>query len=161
MKHWQWVALFVLAVLLNALPCLTLAIMNLSLLCYALKKTNRTVNKMNLLIVVLVTLMFLLPMLPYFVYYMVFGNEWDDGAGTVRFVTFIMFISSFANPPIYLLTNENFKKFTVSLVQHNKVHIYSDSVVNETLGRLQEVRMSVRRHAAALNAADNLPTHLD
>ena len=127
-KTWHHTVGYLLAGLLNGLPCISLCLMNTFLVGYALKKSNRTVNKMNIVIVVMVTLSFLLPMLPYFIFYMVYGNTWNQGS-TVRFVTFIMFISSWANPPIYLLTNKSFKLFTMNLLRRNRVQNFSDSKV--------------------------------
>ena len=121
---WTYAVGYAMAGVLNAVPCVTLVLMNIFLVAYALKKTNRTVNKMNILIVVLVTTIFVIPMLPYFICYILFGNEWDEGLGTIRFITFIMFVSSFANPLIYLLTNKGFKQFTKGILSKG----YAESV---------------------------------
>ncbi|KAL5259056.1 hypothetical protein ACHWQZ_G009509 [Mnemiopsis leidyi] len=126
-ENWQESVGYVLAGMLNGMPCLVLCVVNSFLVGYALKKSNTSVNKMNIVIVVMVTVSFLLPMLPYYVYYMVAGGTWDSYPGTVRFVTFIMFISLWANPPIYILTNRSFRIFTTRLFRGNAVHNFSDS----------------------------------
>lgn len=126
-QSWQHSVGYFLATLLNGLPCLTLCFMNTFLVAFALKKSNTTVNKLNIVIVVLVTLAFILPMLPYFIYYMIHGNDWDSSIAQVRFVTFVMFISSWANPPIYLLTNRSFKMFTLRLLRRGRVQHLSNS----------------------------------
>ena len=126
-ENWQHNVGYLLAGMLNGMPCLVLCVVNSFLVGYALKKSNTSVNKMNIVIVVMVTVSFLLPMLPYYVYYMVAGGTWDNHPEIVRFVTFIMFISLWANPPIYILTNRSFRIFTTRLFRGNAVQNYSDS----------------------------------
>jgi hypothetical protein len=155
-ESWHHFVGYLLAGILNGLPCLALCVMNTFLVGYALKKSNTTVNKMNIVIVVMVTLSFLLPMLPYFIYYMVSGDSWATHHNTVRFVTFIMFISSWANPPIYFLTNKSFRLFTMKLARRNHVSNQSDSRVVMTVRKNQMVRHSVTRVDVRLGEASVL-----
>ena len=152
-RSWHHSVGYLLSGFLNALPCLTLCVVNTFLVGYALKKTNTTVNKMNIVIVVMVTLSFLLPMLPYFIYYMVHGNTWDSHPSTVRFVTFVMFISSWANPPIYFLTNKSFRLFTVSLMRRNRVQNQSDSKVVINVRKNNMIYSDARVDAKIRNAS--------
>ena len=103
---------YVLAGTLNGLPCLTLLGINTFLVIYAVKKTNRAVNKTNIVIVFLITFSFLLSILPYFFYSIKHGNTHNNNDNVLRFVTFATFTSLWSNPVIYLVTNENFRTFT-------------------------------------------------
>ena len=105
----------ILAGTLNGLPCLTLLGSNTFLLIYAVKKTKRAVNKKKIAIVVMVTFSFLISIFPYFVYSIKHGNTHNtsENDNLLRFVTFAPFTALWANPVIYLLTNENFRRFTV------------------------------------------------
>ena len=116
-ESWHLITDYVLAGVLNALPCITLIGMNTFLVIYAAKKSTRSINKMNILVVILITASFLVSSLPYFVYYMISGDVWDDNDSTLRFVTFVMFLTLWSNPVIYLVTNSYFRRFTVESVQ--------------------------------------------
>ena len=115
-ESWHFILDYALSGLLNALPCLTLIGTNTFLVLYAVKKSTRTVNKMNILIVVLITASFLISSLPYFAYYMSSGDVWDDSDGTLRLVTFAMFLVLWSNPIIYLATNRYFRRFLIRSV---------------------------------------------
>ena len=112
-ESWHKVVYYLIAGLLNGLPCVTLCVMNLFLVVYALRKSNRAVNKRNIVIVVLITASFLLFGLPYFFYSTKHGQTSGDNDPMLRFVTFTTFISFWSNPVIYLVTNQNFRSFTV------------------------------------------------
>ena len=110
------VIVYLLGVFLNLIPCFTLVITNTFLTVFALVKAKNKINKMNIVVVILVTVMFLLSVLPYFVYYAMAGDMWSD-VGLVRFVTFAVFLSSFSNPIVYLLTNQRFRNFTINFIK--------------------------------------------
>ena len=147
-RPWHYTFSFAIATVLNALPCTALCAMNVFLICFALKKSARVVKKTNIIIVLLVTVMFLLPMLPYYVYYSVTGYDWEE-EDYVRYVTFVMFVASWANPPIYLITNDNFWKFTVRLFRNNQVRDASES---GTFRRNQLARISSRTRLPQQNS---------
>ena len=111
---WHKVVYYFLAGSLNGLPCLVLCVTNSFLVIYALKKSNRTVNKSNIVIVVLVTASFLLFGLPYFAYSAKHGQTANNNDSTLRIVTFTTFICLWSNPVIYLVTNRGFRTFTAA-----------------------------------------------
>lgn len=109
-----------LVIVYDALPCVTLVITTTILMVYAIKKTNRPINKINVLVVVSVTMSFLISFLPFTVFILtlffpesinkehadiIFGWTWS-----------FMFLSSWSNPIIYLVMNESFRNFTKSTI---------------------------------------------
>ena len=100
----------------NALPCLTLIVINTSLVTYASRKANSTVNKKNILVVVMVTGSFLISILPHFVNHvlMLFDKrslEFKEIAWSITY------LSTWINPFIYLAVNPTFREFTVDKIR--------------------------------------------
>ena len=95
----------------NALPCLTLIVINSSLITYALWKANSTVNMKNILTVIMVTGVFLTSILPYFVNY-VLMFFWKQSLEFEEIAWSISYLSTWINPFIYLAVNPSFRKFT-------------------------------------------------
>ena len=117
---WHLAVGYVLAVLLNGAPCLLLCLVNVVLVGYALSKSTRPVNKMSIVMMVGLTTTFLVPWLPFFVYYVTVGNIAERDSSEIRIVTMVIFIASWTNFPVYLLTNKQFRDFTLGLVHRTK-----------------------------------------
>ena len=102
---------------LNGLPCLTLVILNATLVFVAMAKSNSTINKTNVLIVVLVTVGFLISILPHFVQFFLFNqlSLWD-GVFHEEIAWSLTYFSTWINPFIYLAVNPSFKKFTAGRI---------------------------------------------
>ena len=107
-----WTINFVLLGIFNAIPCITLVVLNSALVIFALKKANTTTNKMNLLIVVLVTVAFLISTLPHFVSFFLNNAplEYNEIAWSLGYLSF------WFNPIIYVAVNPAFREFTKKLV---------------------------------------------
>ena len=108
-SEFDLVLAYAIAIVFNALPCLSLVTFNSSLVIYALLKTNLTVNKMNILAVILVTTGFLISILPYF-FFMIFdgiSHEGDELSWSIAY------LSVWINPIIYLAVNPSFRRFTI------------------------------------------------
>ena len=95
----------------NALPCLTLIVINSSLVTYALWKANSTVNMKNILVVVLVTGAFLISILPHFVHHILL-NFGKSSLEIEEIAWSISYLSTWINPFIYLAVNPSFREFT-------------------------------------------------
>ena len=107
-RHYTVVNLMVVCVF-NALPCLTLVVINSSLVIFALLKASYTVNKMNILIVILVTIAFLISFLPFFMYNILLIIP---SLQAIELTWSATYISVWINPIIYLAVNPSFKRFT-------------------------------------------------
>ena len=103
--HWIMIGM------LNALPCLTLAILNTSLIVVALAKAKSTVKKTSILTVVLVTVGIQISILPHFVELILKFFD-KDLLAREEIVWSISYISTWINPIIYFLVNPTFRKFT-------------------------------------------------
>jgi hypothetical protein len=113
------------SILFNAIPCLAMVIITAVLLVYAARKTNRPINTKNILIVIIVTVIFLISFLPFFVFLVQdltyrFENQtkqshaFSEHLHTMHEWTWsLMFLSSWANPAIYVIMNESFRGFTM------------------------------------------------
>ena len=100
----------------SAFPCLLLVITTTALMVYALRKTNRPINKWNILIVVIVTIIFLVSFIPIFVYELVgfvISKETDKVYLRTNFewVKSLVYLSTWSNPFIYLVMNKSFRDF--------------------------------------------------
>ena len=104
----------VIGFILNVVPCVVLILTNCLLILLAVLKTHRQINKQNMTVVLVVTLVFLTTTLPYYVFYTI-HPVWDgvDTPG-LRAVSLVVGVNMFANPIVYLVTNEQFRQFTVS-----------------------------------------------
>ena len=117
---WIVIADYISAGVLNALPCISLIVVNTVLICFAIKKSTRSIKKGNIFLVVFITASFLVAMLPYFVNFILDGDLSTDDGGVLRFVTFIFFFAFWSNPIVYLATNRHFWRFTVKCCKRNK-----------------------------------------
>ena len=92
----------------NALPCISLVIVNSTLLIFAWINANSAINKRNLVTVTLVTVTFLISVIPQFVSFMPLriSSEYEEIAWS------FIFLSAWINPFIYLALNPTFRKFT-------------------------------------------------
>ena len=105
----------IVALLYDGVPCLTLVISTATLLIYAIKKTNRPINKLNVLMVILVTTCFLVSFQPVMIhsiahfYSSISKDRLDD---LFEWAWSLTFLSSWINPIIYLTTNQSFRDFT-------------------------------------------------
>ena len=111
----------VLLAVCTVLPCLTLMITTTVLMVYAIRKTNRPINKKNITVVILVTASFLFSFLPFFLYQAVsygLSRESDKAylGRNFEWVKYFTYVSSWSNPVIYLVMNERFREFTKSKV---------------------------------------------
>ena len=100
---------FTIISILNALPCVTLVVLNTVLVIFAIIKSNSAINIKNLLAVVFVTTGFLISILPYFISVMpIIATRlaFDEVAWAT------CFLSSWINPFIYLVVNPAFRDFT-------------------------------------------------
>ena len=107
----------ILPMLCNGMFCLTLVITTAVLIVYAIRKTNRSINKRNIFIVILVTVSFLLSYLPHFIFtmFMVFvptSYSKHLSASYDEISKSLTLFSSWSNPIIYVVVNESFKEYT-------------------------------------------------
>ena len=98
----------------SAFPCLLLVVTTTALMVYALRKTNRPINKWNILIVVIVTVTFLVSFVPFFLYELVgfvISNKSDKVYLRANFewVKSLVYLSTWSNPFIYLAMNKTFR----------------------------------------------------
>ena len=104
---------------LNAVPSLTLLVLNTLLIVYAVRKSTSAVKKTNIVVVVLVIGAFLSVSLTHLVYGTLrHGVSWDDSrVAEIRVLYFSWFFINIINPFIYVLTNEGFRAFTWNFVR--------------------------------------------
>ena len=104
------------ATVFTAVPCFTLIITTTKLMVYALKNTNRPINKRNVLMAILVTASFLSSFLPFTIYAVAhfFPRTISDKLLEEMFewACAFSFLCSWSNPVIYVLTNKSFRDFT-------------------------------------------------
>ena len=108
------------ALIYDAVPCITLAITTTILLIYAMKKTNRPINKLNVFMVLLVTASFLISFLPVLLHPIAhfYPSIREERLGELFEWTWsLTFFSSWSNPIIYLAMNKSFRNFTKTLFQ--------------------------------------------
>ena len=92
---------------LNALPCVTLILINSALVIFAMKRSNSQINKTNILVVILVTVFFFVSSLPLYVQLTLLLSplymeiSWS-----------LTYLSSWINPFIYCAVNPSFNTFT-------------------------------------------------
>ena len=102
----------------NGLPNMVLTISTAVLLVYAIKKTNRPINKKNVLVVVSVTVIFLLSFFPFMLYMTahLFPATFEEAYlySIFEWVWSFTFLSTWSNPVIYLVMNESFRDFVKS-----------------------------------------------
>jgi len=111
MKDFNTVVERTIGIVFVILPCISLLIINGTLVVFAVRSTNRRVNKKNLAIVLLVTLTFVVSFTPFAVQYQIFVNRFHSAPISFRIGLFIGMISSFSNPFIYIANNDTFKRF--------------------------------------------------
>ena len=114
---------FILVIIYDGIPCLTLVTTTTILMIYAIKKSNRPINKKNVFTVILVTASYLLSFLPYMIFIAanifpekINGNLLDRMHGWTWSFTFI---SSWSNPIIYFTMNKSFRDFTKNTIRVN------------------------------------------
>ena len=91
----------------NALPCISLVIINSGLLIVAVKRANSAINKKNLMTVILVTVVFFVSIMPHFLSLMFdIPKLYDELAWSLAF------LSTWVNPIIYVAVNPRFREFT-------------------------------------------------
>ena len=97
----------VILIVVSALPCLSLIILNFALVILAVKKSNTSLNKQNLLIVIIMVSTFLLSHMPYSLVYLLDSStlESKEMAATISY------LSSWNNPLIYFAVNRTFNTF--------------------------------------------------
>ena len=94
-------------IILIALPCLSLIILNSALVILAVKKSNTSLNKRNLLIVIIMVSTFLLSFVPYLIVYLLESTTQESKEITAV----ITYLSLWNNPLIYFAVNRNFNTF--------------------------------------------------
>ena len=108
----------IISLIYDGVPCLTLVISTATLLIYAIKKTNRPVNKLNVFMVILVTASFLLSFLPVVIHtiaHLLPAISKEHLDKIFEWAWSSTFISSWINPIIYLAMNQHFRYFTKTL----------------------------------------------
>ena len=120
----------------NAIPCLTLIISTTILIVYAIRKTNRPINKWNISIVIIVTVSFLLSFLPYFLYGVQRFSSKNQQKGylskTFEWAWSFGFLSSWSNPIIYVAMNQKFRGFAANTLNdlfHKRTQVVPISVI--------------------------------
>ena len=116
---WIVIADYIILGTVNTLPCLTLIVVNTVLVCFAIKKSTRPVNKGNILLVVFTTVSFLVAVLPHFVNFVIDGDLTTGHDIVIRFVMFIHFSAFWSNPIVYLATNRHFWNFTQKYIRRD------------------------------------------
>ena len=96
------------------IPCVSLVVINTTLVILAVRSSNKKINRKNLLIVFLVTLIFVVTFLPFFIIQQIYILNFHKVSSIMNIALFVAFTSSFSNPMIYVATNETFRKFAVS-----------------------------------------------
>ena len=107
----------ILSYFLIVAPCVSLLVINTSLVILAVRSTNSKVNRKNVLIVFLVTLIFIVTFLPFFSIHLIYSLRFLAASYRMRVVTMVALVSTFSNPFIYLATNDVFRKFTKSTLR--------------------------------------------
>ena len=123
------ILLFCVSGILNALPCVTIIIINTALIAVAVVKTRSTINKTNILMIVLVTVGFLVSILPHYVVLILDHSTSIDSRldkPLKEIVWSLTYLSTWINPFIYLAVNPTFRDFTVEKLSR------ISSVVHET-----------------------------
>ena len=95
------------SIIFNALPCLSLIVLNFALVVLAVKKSNTSLNKRNLVIVIIMVSTFLLSFVPYLIVYLLESSTLESKEIT----TVIPYLSLWNNPLIYFAVNRNFNTF--------------------------------------------------
>ena len=98
-------------IFITIVPCVTLVILNISLITFAILKSHRSVKIGNIVIVVTVTACFLVSFLP-IIAALVFG-DWEPFAWSFSL------LSLWTNPVIYLLVNKQLRTYTCQLLRLN------------------------------------------
>lgn len=98
------------AVVLDGVMCVTMAITTAVILAYAVKMTNRPIIKRNIFVVIAICVTFIISFLPTCVWYM----RQDLGYVFAEFAWSLAFISVWVNPVIHYVMNERFRQFTKS-----------------------------------------------
>ena len=94
--------------LFNAVPCITLVIINSALVVFALRRSNSAVNKMGVSVVVMVTAALFISTMPHFA-----DLTWDfPSMEFSEIASSIPFLSTWINPVIYFAVNPTFKEFS-------------------------------------------------
>ena len=121
----------ILAILYDAVPCLTLVFTTTILMVYAIKKTNRPLNKVNILMVILVTISFWLSFLPLMIYAgahlfpkIISDNLLDR---IYEWAWSFTFLSSWTNPIIYLVMNQRLRDFVKITIRVRKFNTRVES----------------------------------
>ena len=114
------VAGFFVSLFCVGVPCLSLVLTTTILLVYAIRKTNRPINKRNVAVVIAVTIIFLISFVPYLLYAAarlrsdVFKKQHLDIIFECAWS--FAFISTWSNPIIYWMTNRSFRNFANSKI---------------------------------------------
>ena len=95
------------SIIFNALPCLSLIILNSALVILAVKKSNSSLNKRNFVIVIIMVSTFLLSFVPYLIVYLLESSTLESKEITAV----IPYLSLWNNPLIYFAVNRNFNTF--------------------------------------------------
>ena len=130
----------VMVTICNLIPCVSLLVVNLVLIMYAMKKSHRNVNKKNLLVVILVTVSLLASFVPVYaaiIFRSVTGPEFEELTWSLAYW------SSWSNPIIYLLVNPSFRKFTVRRI---RFWLHRSRVEQD-----QNLYYDVRKNAVSIN----------
>ena len=102
----------------DGVPCITLVLTTTILLIYAIKKTNRPINKLNVFMVILVTASFLISFLPVVIHtiaHLLSTISKEQLDKIFEWAWSSTFVSSWINPIIYLAMNQSFRDFTRTL----------------------------------------------
>lgn len=125
-NQFDWKVERIFGIFILQIPCLCLVVTNTVLVVYAIRVTNRAVNRKNILIVFLVTFSFLACLLPFLI---LFQKSKDDFHNTPvlpqRILGFLGMVPAFVNPFIYFATNDSFRDFTVGTRKRLFSYIWS------------------------------------
>ena len=102
-----------LAVILFIVMCLSMTVMTVILLVYAVKTTNRPIVKKNICVVVGICTSFLITFLPACFCYIIRSYIYLDDL-IMELSWSVGFLSVWINPVIHFVMNQNFREFTVN-----------------------------------------------
>ena len=145
------------------LPNIILTVTTAVLLVYAVRKTNRPINKKNVLITVSVTVIFLLSFFPLMLY-MTAHMFPDTIEGAFLYPIFewvwsFTFLSTWSNPIIYLVTNESFRVFIKGAICAQKfisrVSVSSQNQPSMQMHDQNNARLNIRERPIALQLTFN------
>lgn len=98
-------------VIFNALPCVTVIALNLTLIAFAAKMSNAGIKRTNIVIVIMVTASFLISVFPNFI-----TQIFSESQAFKEVSLVLLFTISAVNPFIYFALNPTFRKFSMDFL---------------------------------------------